>query len=116
MKRLTLDDISNAPSLPEKEIDIPQWNATVLVTGLTKADTVEINELSEVEGVRDEVLFEKHLLLKGLKEPQLDDLDQVEEFYSKATPSIVDKILIGIYRCMAWTKEDQANIASEFPE
>jgi len=116
MKRLTLDDISNAPSLPEKEIEIPEWEATVLVTGLTKADTVEINELSEVEGVRDEVLFEKHLLLKGIKEPQLDDLDQVEEFYSKATPAIIDKILIGIYRCMAWTKEDQANIASEFPE
>ncbi len=116
MKRLTLDDISKAPSLPEKEIEIPQWNATVLVTGLTKADTVEINELSEVDDVRDEVLFEKHLLLKGLKEPQLDDLDQVEEFYSKATPAIIDKILIGIYRCMAWTKEDQASIASEFPE
>jgi hypothetical protein len=116
MKRLTLDDISNAPSLPEKEVEIPEWKATVLVTGLTKADTVEINELSEVDDVRDEVLFEKHLLLKGLKEPQLDDLDQVEEFYSKATPAIIDKILIGIYRCMAWTKEDQANIASEFPE
>ncbi len=116
MKRLTLDDISNAPSLPEKEVEIPEWEATVLVTGLTKADTVEINELSEVDDVRDEVLFEKHLLLKGLKEPQLDDLDQVEEFYSKATPAIIDKILIGIYRCMAWTKEDQANIASEFPE
>ena len=116
MKRLKLDDISNAPSLPEKEIEIPEWDATVLVTGLTKADAVEINELSEKDGVRDEVLFEKHLLLKGLKEPQFDDLDQVEEFYSKATPSIVDKILIGIYRCMAWTKEDQASIASEFPE
>ena len=94
MKRLTLDDISNAPSLPEKEVEIPEWDATVLVTGLTKADTVEINELSEVDGVRDEVLFEKHLLLKGLKEPQLDDLEQVEEFYSKATPAIIDKILI----------------------
>ena len=116
MKRLTLDDISNAPSLPEKEVEISEWDATVLVTGLTKADAVEINELSEVEGSRDEVLFEKHLLLKGLKEPQLDDLDQVEEFYSKATPAIIDKILIGIYRCMAWTKEDQASIASEFPE
>ena len=116
MKRLTLDDISNAPSLPEKEVEIPEWEATVLVTGLTKADTVEINELSEVDDVRDEVLFEKHLLLKGLKEPQLDDLDQVEEFYSKATPAIIDKILIGIYRCMAWTKEDQANIADQFPK
>ena len=116
MKRLSMDDISNAPSLPEKEIEIPEWDATVLVTGLTKADAVEINELSETDGIRDEVLFEKHLLLKGLKDPQLDDLDQVEEFYCKSTPSIVDKVLIGIYRCMAWTKEDQASIASEFPE
>ena len=116
MKRLSLDDISNVPSLPEKEIEIEQWNASVLVTGLTKADAVEINEISEVEGVRDEVLFEKHLLLKGLKEPQLDNLEQVEDFYSKATPQIVDKILIGIYRCMAWTKEDQREISEQFPE
>ena len=116
MKRLKLDDISNAPSLPVKEIEIPEWGVTVLVTGLTKADAVEINELSEIEGVRDEVVFEKYLLLKGLKDPEFDNLKQIEEFYNKATPSIVDKILIGIYRCMAWTKEDQASIASEFPE
>ena len=116
MKRLKLDDISNAPALPTKEIEISEWDATVIVTGLTKADAVEINKLSEVDGARDEILFEKHLLLKGLKDPEFETLDQVEEFYSKATPTIVDKVLIGIYRCMAWTKEDQANIASEFPE
>jgi hypothetical protein len=117
MKRLKLDDISNIPNLPEKEIELEQWEATVIVTGLTKADTVEINELSENEdGIRNEVLFEKYLLLKGLKDPEFDSLEDVEEFYSKATPAIVDKILIGIYRCMAWTKEDQANIADQFPE
>ena len=116
MKRLKLDDISNAPALPTKEIELPEWDATVIVTGLTKADAVEINKLSEVDGVRDEVLFEKHLLQKGLKDPEFDTLEQVEEFYSKATPTIVDKVLIGIYRCMAWTKEDQANIADQFPE
>jgi hypothetical protein len=116
MKRLKLDDISNAPALPTKEVELPEWDATVIVTGLTKADAVEINKLSEVDGVRDEVLFEKHLLQKGLKDPEFDTLEQVEEFYSKATPTIVDKVLIGIYRCMAWTKEDQANIADQFPE
>ena len=116
MKRLKLDDISNAPALPIKEVELPEWDATVIVTGLTKADAVEINKLSEVDGVRDEVLFEKHLLQKGLKDPEFVTLEQVEEFYSKATPTIVDKVLIGIYRCMAWTKEDQANIADQFPE
>jgi hypothetical protein len=116
MKRLKLDDISNAPALPIKEVELPEWDATVIVTGLTKADAVEINKLSEVDGVRDEVLFEKHLLQKGLKDPEFDTLEQVEEFYSKATPTIVDKVLIGIYRCMAWTKEDQATIADQFPE
>ena len=116
MKRLKLDDISNAPALPIKEVELPEWDATVIVTGLTKADAVEINKLSEVDGVRDEVLFEKHLLQKGLKDPEFDTLEQVEEFYSKATPTIVDKVLIGIYRCMAWTKEDQANIADQFSE
>ena len=69
MKRLKLDDISNAPNLPTKEIELEQWEVTVMVAGLTKADTVEINELSENEdGIRDDVLFEKHLLLKGIKQ------------------------------------------------
>ena len=58
MKRLKLDDISNFPALPEKEIEISEWDATVIVTGLTKADAVKINQLSEVDGVRDEVLFD----------------------------------------------------------
>ena len=116
MKRLKIEDINNAPSLPEKEIEIPEWDASVIVTGLTKADSVEITELSTVNGVRDEVLFEKYLLFKGLKDPKFDDLNHVEELYQKATPTIVDKILIGIYRCMAWTKEDQREISEQFPE
>ena len=36
MKRLVTEDISNAPSLPEKEIEIPS-GMSVIVTGLTKA-------------------------------------------------------------------------------
>lgn len=114
MKRLSLEDIDKAPSLPEKEIEIPEWDTSVLVTGLTKADTIEINELSEVEGVRDEVLFEKYLLLKGTKDPNFDSIDEVDKFYSKATPGIIDKVLIGMYRCMAWTKEEQQDIAAQF--
>ena len=53
MKRLKLDDISNAPALPIKEVELPEWDATVIVTGLTKADAVEINKLSEVDDIRD---------------------------------------------------------------
>jgi hypothetical protein len=117
MKRLKLDDISNAPQLPEKEIELEMWEASVVVQGLTKADTVEINELSENEdGVRNDVLFEKYLLLKGMKDPVLETIQDVDDFYAKATPMIIDKILLGIYRCMAWTKEDQAEIADKFPE
>lgn len=116
MKRLKIEDLSNAPSLPEKEVEIEEWDKSVIVKGLTKADSVEINELSLIDDQRDEVLFEKYLLLKGLKDPEFNDLDDVEEFYSKATPLIVDKILIAIYRCMAWTKEDQREISEQFPE
>ena len=115
MKRLSLEDIDKAPSLPEKEIEIPEWKSSVLVTGLTKMDTIKINELSETDGIRDEVLFEKYLLLTGVKEPVLDSIEEVDKFYSKATPGIIDKILIGIYRCMTWTKEEQQDIAAEFP-
>ena len=54
--------------------------------------------------------------MKGLKDPELESLEDVEKFYSKATPQIIDQILLGVYKCMAWTKEDQANIADQFRE
>mgnify|MGYP003110881948 FL=1 len=117
MKRLKLEDISNPPALKEQEVELEMWNKSVIVTGLTKADTVEINELSENEdGVRDDVLFEKYLLMKGMKDPGLESLEDVEKFYSNATPQIIDQILLGVYKCMAWTKEDQASVAEQFPE
>ena len=117
MKRLKLEDISNPPALKEQEVELEMWNKSVIVTGLTKADTVEINELSENEdGVRDDVLFEKYLLMKGMKDPELESLEDVEKFYSNATPQIIDQILLGVYKCMAWTKEDQASVAEQFPE
>ena len=117
MKRLKLEDITNPPALKEQEVELQQWGKTVVVQGLTKADTVAINELSEDEnGIRDDVLVEKNLLLKGLKDPELDSLDDVERFYQNATSQVIDQILLGIYKCMAWTKEDQANIADKFPE
>ena len=31
MKRLKIEDISNRPSLPEKEIEIPEWDALLLL-------------------------------------------------------------------------------------
>ena len=43
-------------------------------------------------------------------------LEDVEKFYSNATPQIIDQILLGVYKCMAWTKEDQASVAEQFPE
>ena len=40
MKRLKLDDIQNAPDLPTKEIELPEWEVSVVVQGLSKADAV----------------------------------------------------------------------------
>lgn len=33
MKRLKIEDLSNTPSLPEKEIEIEEWDRSVIVTG-----------------------------------------------------------------------------------
>jgi hypothetical protein len=54
--------------------------------------------------------------MKGMKDPELESLEDVEKFYSNATPQIIDQILLGVYKCMAWTKEDQASVAEQFPE
>ena len=117
MKRLKLDDIQNAPDLPTKEIELPEWEVSVVVQGLSKADAVEINKIAEDEnGVRDDTQFEKELLMKGLKDPELESLSDVDKFYEKATPAMIDKMIMGIYQCMAWTKGEQADIAEQFPE
>ena len=117
MKRLKLNDIQNAPDLPTKEIELPEWEVSVVVQGLSKADAVEINKIAEDEnGVRDDTQFEKELLMKGLKDPELESLSDVDKFYEKATPAMIDKMIMGIYQCMAWTKGEQADIAEQFPE
>lgn len=117
MKRLKLEDLSNAPDLPTKEVEIPEWNKSVIVQGLSKKDSVHINKLANVDGdQRDDILFEKLLIQYGVIDPDLEDLDQVEKFYEVSTPMIIDRILIAIYKCMAWTKEDQREIADQFPK
>ena len=55
-------------------------------------------------------------MIKGLKDPELDSIEDVDNFYSNATSQVIDQILLGIYKCMAWTKEDQAKLADKFPE
>ena len=38
MKRLKLEDISNPPALKTQEVELEQWNKSVVVQGLTKAE------------------------------------------------------------------------------
>jgi len=42
MDYLNINQIKNIPDVPEKEIEIPEWNAKILVKGLSKSTQVKL--------------------------------------------------------------------------
>ena len=81
MKRLKIEDISNAPSLPEKEIEIEEWDWSVIVTGLTKADSVQINELSTIDQTLKKLINSDgpSFLEVKIKNGTLDNLNRIKD-------------------------------------
>ena len=41
-KILNLDDIKSLPDVPTKTIDIPQWNVSIKVKGISKKMQIEL--------------------------------------------------------------------------
>ena len=71
-KILNLDDIKSLPDVPTKTIDIPQWNVSIKVKGISKKMQIELGRLIHVEQT-DAFDYQKALLIASVLQPKLND-------------------------------------------
>ena len=90
-KILNLDDIKSLPDVPTKTIDIPQWNVSIKVKGISKKMQIELGRLINGE-TTDAFDYQKALLKESVVEPTLDD-DAIEILCQKDS-TIVDLIFV----------------------
>ena len=69
-KILNLDDIKSLPDVPTKTIDIPQWNVSIKVKGISKKMQIELGRLINGEQT-DAFDYQKALLIASVVEPKL---------------------------------------------
>jgi len=93
MKRLSINDLSKIPSVPEEVYEIKEWDVSVLIRGMTKGMQVKLGKLLNSEGT-DAFDYQKELLKVCIVEPELTDED-IDMLYSKDS-KVIDKIFIKI--------------------
>ena len=49
MKRLNDNDIQDLPDVPTKEIELKDWNVSILIQGITKAMQIELGAMLDKE-------------------------------------------------------------------
>ena len=93
MKRLSINDLSKIPSVPEEVYEIEEWDVSVLIRGMTKGMQVKLGKLLNSEGT-DAFDYQKELLKVCIVEPELTDED-IDMLYSKDS-KVIDTIFLKI--------------------
>ena len=93
MKRLSKEDIKKLPDVPSKELEIPEWNCSILLQGISKAMQIELGRIA-TDDDKDAFEYQKELLKVCIVEPDLDEKD-IDELYEKDSQTI-DKIFLAI--------------------
>lgn len=85
---LTFDEIVECEDRPVVAVEIPQWNGTVKVRGLSKGGRARVREAAfDAEGTFQTDRWEDALLAEGMVEPELT-IEQVRELRDKAASAI----------------------------
>lgn len=93
MKRLSINDLSKIPSVPEEVYEIEEWDVSVVIRGMTKGMQVKLGKLLNSEGT-DAFDYQRELLKVCIVEPELTDED-IDQLYSKDS-KVIDKIFLKI--------------------
>jgi len=93
MKRLSADDITNLPSVPEEELELEEWGFSILIRGINKGMQVKLGKLLNEDGA-DAFDYQRELLKVCIIEPALDD-ELIDKLYEKDS-KVIDKIFLKI--------------------
>jgi len=113
MDFLSKEILSSISDVPEKVIEIPEWNAKIKVQGISKKTQVELARIATDEN-KDAFDYQKALLKVSVVEPKLDD-ELIEEMYEKSA-SVIDNIFVEIADMNGISEEKQAEMSDEFQE
>lgn len=95
MGRLSVEQIVSADDLGKAEVEMPEWEGSVLIRGLGYGEWVDLRDASMVGGQQDEKVFSRLLLSAALVEPDVTP-EQADLLLAKSTPAVnrlVDHIL-----------------------
>jgi hypothetical protein len=87
MPILSVDEIIAAKDLGEKEIEIPEWDGSVVIRGLGYGEFVTIREKANVNGEQDERIFGRLLLAAAFIDPVLTE-DQADALFNKSSVAV----------------------------
>jgi hypothetical protein len=95
MKRLSLEQIVAADDLGKEEIEMPEWDGTVVVRGLGYGEWVDLRDASTVNGQQDEKIFSRLLFAAAIVEPEItpEQADLLLNKSATAVNRLVEKIV-----------------------
>jgi hypothetical protein len=110
-KILNLDDIKSLPDVPTKTIDIPQWNVSIKVKGISKKMQIELGRL--INGKETDAFdYQKALLKASVVEPELTD-EAIDELYNKDA-TVIDMIFAELNNINGVGSEIESALAEDF--
>jgi hypothetical protein len=87
MPILSVDQIVQANDLGESEVEMPEWDGSVIIRGLGYGEWVDLREQASTAGEQDEKLFSRLLLSTALVEPHVTT-EQADLLLAKSTPAV----------------------------
>jgi hypothetical protein len=114
MDILNINNLGNLPTVETKELEIKEWDAKIVIRGLTKKMQVDLARVSQDENA-DAFDYQKALLKVSVIDPKLDDesIDKLYEFDAQ----VIDKIFIEISSLNGIGSEEvQTEMSEEFQE
>ena len=113
MDILNLDDLSKIPNVETKEVEIKEWNAKVVIRGLTKKMQVDLARITQDES-KDAFDYQRALLKVSVIEPQLTDVS-LDKLYD-LDAQVIDRLFIEISNLNGIGEDDQTEMSEEFQE
>ena len=86
MKRLSKEGIKNLPDVPTKIVELPNWDVSIKIQGISKAMQIELGRIIDAEDT-DAFDYQRQLLKACVIEPELDD-ELINDLYKKDSSTI----------------------------
>ena len=113
MDILNIDNLGKLPNVETKEVVIKEWNAKVVIRGLTKKMQIDLARITQDE-TKDAFDYQKALLQESVIDPKLDD-EAIEKLYD-LDAQIIDRLFIEISNLNGIGEDDQTLMSDEFQE